>query len=75
MDTAGIYVHIPYCRSRCLYCDFYSEGSRRADWPRYVDALLAELRWKLREQASRGKEYKIATIYIGGGTPSQMPAE
>ena len=75
MDTAGIYVHIPYCRSRCLYCDFYSEGSRRADWPRYVDALLAELRWKLREQASRGKEYEIATIYIGGGTPSQMPAE
>ena len=75
MDTAGIYVHIPYCRSRCLYCDFYSEGSRRADWPRYVDALLAELRWKLREHASRGKEYEIATIYIGGGTPSQMPAE
>lgn len=75
MDTAGIYVHIPYCRSRCLYCDFYSEGARRADWPRYVDALLAELRWKLREQAFRGKEYEIATIYIGGGSPSQMPAE
>ena len=69
----GVYVHIPWCRSKCLYCDFYSEA-RRPDWSRYVDALLAECR--LRSASVLGKladGHAPYTLYIGGGTPSMMP--
>lgn len=68
-DNYGIYVHIPYCARKCLYCDFYSEGVIRADWPRYVDALLAELRMRCHD-ISPSNPY---TLYIGGGTPSLIP--
>ena len=63
---AGIYVHIPFCRSRCVYCDFYSTtslGSRQ----RYVDALCKEL-----EMRSSYIKERVRTIYLGGGTPSQL---
>lgn len=68
-NNYGIYVHIPYCARKCLYCDFYSEGVIRADWPRYIDALLAELRMR-RNEIHPDASY---TLYIGGGTPSLMP--
>ena len=66
---AGIYVHIPFCRSRCVYCDFYSTTSmgRRQ---RYVDALCREL-----ELRSSYINERVRTIYIGGGTPSQLTSE
>ena len=72
--VAGIYVHIPYCTRRCLYCDFYTEGVVRADWPAYVSALLAELRQRL--DGPEGDILRDAdryTLYIGGGTPSLIP--
>lgn len=64
---AGIYVHFPFCVSRCIYCDFYS--SVRNDWDRYVEALARELR------ANREffKGVSPATLYFGGGTPSFLP--
>jgi len=63
---AGIYVHIPFCASRCIYCGFYS--TTRGDLrQRYVDAVCRE--WKIR--ASYLKD-SVHTIYIGGGTPSQL---
>ena len=67
---AGLYIHIPFCRSKCLYCDFYSGGSRIADWNSYVETLLLELK-------QRGEEFSepFDTLYIGGGTPSLMPDE
>lgn len=68
-DNYGIYVHIPYCASKCLYCDFYSEGVIRADWPSYVDALLAELRMRHNDIHPD----QLYNLYIGGGTPSLMP--
>ena len=63
---AGIYVHIPFCKSRCVYCDFYSTTSlsRRQ---RYVDALCREL-----ELRSSYINERVRTIYLGGGTPSQL---
>lgn len=64
----GIYVHIPFCKSRCAYCDFYSTTllARREE---YVQALL-------REAESRvGSEVEIATIYLGGGTPSLLTSK
>ena len=65
-----LYIHIPYCRRKCLYCDFFSGGARIADWPGLADALLAELQERIEELPER-----IESIYIGGGTPSLMPPD
>lgn len=67
---SGLYVHIPFCKRRCIYCDFYSLGSRNAPWESYVDALLCEFRVRKGELGDC-----LTTLYIGGGTPSQMPVE
>lgn len=63
---AGIYVHIPFCRSRCIYCGFYSTTLVDVQG-RYVDALIREL--ALRSDYLREP---VQTIYIGGGTPSTL---
>ena len=64
---AGIYVHIPFCKSRCSYCDFFSttQLERRED---YAHAIIAEFNDRLHLLTQ-----PIRTIYFGGGTPSQMP--
>ena len=64
---AGIYVHIPFCKSRCRYCDFFSttQLERRED---YAHAIIAEFNDRLHLLTE-----PIRTIYFGGGTPSQMP--
>lgn len=64
---AGIYVHIPFCASRCIYCGFYSTVGLN-ERQRYVDALC-------REMILRPSETPIETIYLGGGTPSQLSTE
>lgn len=63
---AGIYIHIPFCKSRCKYCDFFSTTHLEKQ-AQYVAALLEE--WRMR--AHEVKE-PIRTIYIGGGTPSML---
>lgn len=64
---AGIYIHIPFCKKRCIYCDFYSttQGERKME---YIKSLCKEL--YLRKGYLQ--EESIHTIYIGGGTPSQL---
>ena len=64
---AGIYIHIPFCKSRCRYCDFFST-TQLEKRTQYVQALLAE--WHDRQDALTEP---VRTIYFGGGTPSQMP--
>lgn len=66
---AGLYIHIPFCHSKCSYCDFFSTPDRRR-----VDELLDTL---VREfEMRRGEiEEDFETVYIGGGTPSIIPAE
>ncbi|MDR0798638.1 MAG: radical SAM family heme chaperone HemW [Dysgonamonadaceae bacterium] len=66
---AGIYLHIPFCRSRCAYCDFFSSTSLD-EKESYVDALCRELH--ARKNYLQGQI--IETIYFGGGTPSQLSA-
>ena len=66
---AGIYIHIPFCRSRCIYCGFYSTTSLELR-QRYVDALCREM--EIRRQRSEVRGENIETIYLGGGTPSQL---
>lgn len=70
INMAGIYLHIPFCKTRCIYCDFYSTTrSEMAD--RYVSALCREL--KLRKSYLDNEP--VETIYFGGGTPSQLSKE
>lgn len=61
---AGIYIHIPFCASRCIYCAFYSTTSLDLR-QRYTDALC-------RESGVRRQETEVRSIYLGGGTPSQL---
>lgn len=67
-----IYVHIPFCARRCLYCDFFSVGGKLADWDAYISALLNEAEHKTGIQ-KLSSVTQIPTIYIGGGTPSLIP--
>lgn len=67
---AGIYIHIPFCKTRCIYCDFYST-TRSELREQYVGALCKEL--EMRRNYLGGEP--IETIYFGGGTPSQLGKE
>ena len=64
---AGIYIHIPFCKSRCRYCDFFSttQLERREDYAHAIIAEFIDRQHLLTEP--------VRTIYFGGGTPSQMP--
>lgn len=67
MDKSiGIYIHIPFCKSKCYYCDFNSYSGREYLAGSYFDALLSEMR----NSASILGERPVSTIFIGGGTPS-----
>ena len=69
-----IYVHVPFCRSFCTYCDFYSEIADRCSSERtirtYTDAVAAEILDRREEIQATGA---VNTVYIGGGTPSVLP--
>lgn len=69
---AGVYIHIPYCHSKCAYCDFFSTPRMAADSHRdYVDAVGRE--WLLRRGELHGDP--VRTIYLGGGTPSILATD
>lgn len=63
----GLYLHIPYCFSKCRYCDFYSRPGARGVPPEYTDALLREL-----ARHTGGEPLHPDTLYFGGGTPSLL---
>ena len=65
-ETLGIYIHIPFCRSKCDYCDFYSLAGREDRMDDYQRALLAHLK----ETAPSARSVTVDTVYFGGGTPS-----
>lgn len=67
----GLYFHIPFCNSRCTYCDFYSTTMGEQMRSRYVAAAMAELEARREEYEQHG----FATIYMGGGTPSCLDDE
>lgn len=69
--SLGIYIHIPFCRSKCAYCDFYSLANRESDMDRYLAALITHLE----ETAPQAKSSMVDTVYIGGGTPSVFEAK
>ena len=66
-----LYIHIPYCRQKCRYCDFASYAGQEGTMAAYVDAVLREAD----AMAPYAKDAPIQTVFIGGGTPSTFPAE
>jgi oxygen-independent coproporphyrinogen-3 oxidase len=68
MHKAGIYIHMPFCRVKCMYCDFYSVADKDEAMPAFFDSLIKEIKMCQIET----KNWIIDTIFIGGGTPSLM---
>lgn len=72
MRTLGLYLHIPFCKSKCLYCDFCSLPRASEEMrERYVDALCRDLR----ERSGACADCAVDTVYLGGGTPTILLAE
>ena len=69
-DNIGVYIHIPFCRSKCYYCDFFSEKAKEEDFDKYT-ALLKE---RIKYWGNISKE-TVSSVYFGGGTPSILGAE
>lgn len=80
---SGLYIHIPFCASRCIYCGFYStvpakkKDERLSVEERYVNSICheMELRAEKNSDCSGGEKSDLSTIYLGGGTPSQLSFE
>lgn len=71
MNNISLYIHIPFCLSKCTYCDFFSKPQTGCINPvpdEYITALCSELKFRLEQN----KEKIISTVYIGGGTPSLL---
>ena len=67
----SLYLHIPFCRHRCAYCDFNTYAGQEASIPAYVDALVREIEF-LGDATTRLSDYQTKTIFFGGGTPSLL---
>ncbi|MBN2182372.1 MAG: radical SAM family heme chaperone HemW [Sedimentisphaerales bacterium] len=67
-ESIGLYVHVPFCRTKCRYCNFYSEPITKYDAGAIIKAMIAEM-----ELRTAG--YSIKTLYLGGGSPSSLPRE
>jgi len=68
--TLGLYIHIPFCKAKCAYCDFYSLAHSEEKMDAYMTALLRHLE----EVAPRAAGMRVDTVYFGGGTPSYLGA-
>jgi oxygen-independent coproporphyrinogen-3 oxidase len=69
MTPHDIYIHVPFCASKCNYCAFYSVACGKPDWNAYADGIINEISfWKKRIGSC-----PVPTIFFGGGTPSLMP--
>ena len=71
MKNIGVYIHIPFCIKKCLYCDFISYSYNKLDIEDYIDYLLKEIEYR----KNQFKDYMVDTIYFGGGTPSLLSAQ
>lgn len=69
-NTIGLYIHIPFCKSKCPYCDFYSGKADENDYNNYTKVLINSITlW------SKKTDKKVSSVYFGGGTPSILGAE
>ena len=72
MKELGIYIHIPFCKRKCYYCDFVSYANKEEKIQEYIKCLQKEI--EIESEKYKNEEYEITTIYIGGGTPSFIEA-
>ena len=73
MEKLGIYVHIPFCKKKCKYCDFISFSCDEEIYTKYVEALINEIKNTSKNIIS--SIHEVSTIYIGGGTPSLIDSK
>lgn len=71
MKELGIYIHIPFCKQKCSYCDFISYSNKH----NLVEQYIKTIKQEITENKEKLKEYEITTIYIGGGTPSYIESK
>ena len=69
MKTGGLYIHIPFCTEKCIYCDFYSLPNQEHNIEKFVNSLCNEIEIKAKQ---KNIGWLIDTIFIGGGTPSLL---
>ncbi len=74
---ASVYVHFPYCLAKCPYCDFtsYARARKDIDHRGYADAVLAELSARSAHLETRGRAFRVGSVFFGGGTPSLWAPE
>ncbi len=72
MKNTGVYIHIPFCRSKCIYCSFVSRIMNQSLADRYLRALLSEMAAYARNLSGR---LAVDSIYLGGGTPTLIPSQ
>lgn len=72
---SGVYIHIPFCKSKCPYCDFYSYPKGDKEKDEYVDALVDEIKTQRRVASFAPHSFKADSLYLGGGTPSVLSGE
>jgi oxygen-independent coproporphyrinogen-3 oxidase len=70
-DDLGVYVHVPFCTERCAYCDFAIVAGRDERVPEYLELITEEIE----REAARAHGARIATVHLGGGTPSKLGGE
>ena len=70
MKEIGVYIHIPFCKQKCYYCDFISYANKENCMEKYINALKKEI-----ENFTKNNEIRISTVYIGGGTPSYIDSK
>ena len=75
MKELGIYIHIPFCKKKCDYCDFVSYSDKEDCIEQYIGVLKKEIKCEFKKILKSNIEYKVTTIYIGGGTPSYIDSK
>ena len=71
MNLIGLYIHIPFCKQKCKYCDFISFENCEEDIINdYIKALIEEIKFRANSLKTIDNKFLVKTIYIGGGTPS-----
>src|ERR1051326_5740062 len=75
--NSGLYISVPFCRSKCTYCNFASGVFSAAQMGRYVERLSEDIQWLRAHAGDLGAAIPeiVDSIYLGGGTPSLLPAE
>ncbi len=71
MTSLGIYIHIPFCLSKCAYCDFYSRCGTKGEYNEYTKAICRHIE----EADMRSSDYEVDSIFFGGGTPTSIGAK